>query len=585
MPDFDLIIRNGTIIDGSGGPAFAGDVAIRGDRIVAVGKVSGSGAEEIDATGRIVTPGFVDIHTHYDGQVTWEQTLAPSSSHGVTTIVGGNCGVGFAPCRPEDRDALVSVMEGVEDIPEAVMADGVPWTWETFPQYLDVLSARSYDIDIAMQLPHSPVRVYAMGRRGIDREPSTEADRAAMTAIVRGAVEAGAIGVSTSRSWAHRARTGDLAPSVHSAEAEVLALAEGLKQAGAGVFQLVPEFGDDPFGELRLIERIARDCERPVSFTLMEIPARPESYKATLAFLDRINAQGFRVRGQVPSRPVGFHMGLELSLNPIITRPSYMAIADRPLAERVATLRDPAFKAEVMDEVPVQHPQALFNIACANLDSVAELGDPPNYFPRPEDLFGARAEREGTTALSLAYDLMLEKEGRNILYLPSANYATRTPIPIHDMITHDHTAIGLGDGGAHYGFIADAAYTSHVLSYWARDAAADHRVGLEWAVWAITNRTAETVGLTDRGRIAPGLKADINIIDFEKLTIHAPTVAFDLPAGGRRMHQSVDGYHATIVSGTITRRHGKPTGAMPGRLVRGPGYKTKTETPALVAAE
>jgi N-acyl-D-aspartate/D-glutamate deacylase len=586
MADFDLIIRNGTIVDGSGGPTFTGDVAIKGDRIAAVGKVEGSAREELDAAGRIVTPGFVDIHTHYDGQVSWEQTLAPSSNHGVTTIVGGNCGVGFAPCRQADHEALVSVMEGVEDIPEAVMAAGVPWTWESFPEYLETLAARAYDIDIAMQVPHSPVRVYVMGERGVNREDSTAEDRAAMTAIVREAVEAGAIGVSTSRSWAHRAKTGELAPSVHSAEAEVLALAEGLREAGAGVFQLVPEFADDPFGELRLVERIAEHGGRPVSFTLMEIPSRPESWRATLAFLDRINHAGHQVRGQVPSRPVGFHMGLELSLNPITTRPSYMAIADRPLAERVAILRDPAFKAKVLAEEPVQHPQALFNMACANIDSVAELGDPPNYFPALEDMFGARAEREGTTTLSLAYDLMLERDGRNILYLPSANYATRTPLPIHGMITHAHTAIGLGDGGAHYGFICDAGYTSHLLAYWARDAAEDHRVGLEWAVYALTRRTAETVGLTDRGLIAPGLKADLNIIDFDRLQIHAPTVEHDLPAGGRRMWQGVEGYDATIVSGVVTRRKGLATGALPGRLVRGPGHQPRsTATPALAAAE
>lgn len=573
MADFDLIIRGGTIVDGSGGAPFAGDVAIKGDRIAAVGAVAGTARTEIDARGRIVTPGFVDVHTHYDGQVTWENILAPSSNHGVTTIVAGNCGVGFAPCRPQDREALVGVMEGVEDIPEAVMADGVPWTWETFPEYLDTLAGQDYDIDIAMQIPHSPIRVYVMGQRGLDHEPSTDEDRRRMTALVKEAVEAGAIGVTTSRSYAHRAKNGDSAPSVYTAEEEVLALARGLSEAQAGVFQLVPEFGDDPAGELRLVEKIARACGRPVSFTLMEIPNRPEAWRDTLAFLEGVNAEGYQVRGQVPSRPVGFHMGLELSLNPITTKPSYMKIADLPLAERLAILRDPAVKAKILAEAPVVHPQALFNIATANIESIAELGDPPNYFPAPEELFGVRAAREGTTALSLAYDLMLEKDGRNILYLPAANFATRTPLPIHRMITDANTTIGLGDGGAHYGFICDAGYTSHLLAYWARDAAADHRVTLPWAVWAMTKRTADTVGLADRGLLAPGLKADVNVIDFDNLLIHAPTVAFDLPAGGRRMCQRVDGYDATIVSGTVTQRHGNPTGARPGRLVRGPGHK------------
>jgi N-acyl-D-amino-acid deacylase len=576
--DFDLVIRNGLIVDGSGGEPFVGDVAITGDRIATVGTVEGEGAEEIDAAGRIVTPGFVDVHTHYDGQVSWEATLAPSSNHGVTTIVGGNCGVGFAPCRPQDRAALVSVMEGVEDIPEAVMADGVPWTWESFPQYLDVLAAGRFDIDVAMQIPHSPIRVYVMGARGLNHEPSTDDDRAQMTALVREAVEAGAIGVSTSRSWAHRAKTGELAPSVHSAEAEVLALADGLAQAEAGVFQMVPEFGDDPEGELRLVETIAEQCGRPVSFTLMEVPHRPESWRDTLAFLEAVNARGHQVRGQVPSRPVGFHMGLELSLNPITTKPNYIAIADLPLAERLRLLRDPALKAKILAEESVTHPQALFNIATANIESVCELGDPPNYFPDPSELFGARAEAMGTTALSLAYDLMLEKDGRNILYLPSANYATRTNGPIHRMITHPNTTIGLGDGGAHYGFICDAGYTSHLLAYWARDAAPESRVPLPWAVWAMTKRTADTVGLADRGLIAPGLKADLNIIDFDRLTIHAPTVSHDLPAGGRRMRQEVDGFDLTIVSGVVTRRHDQPTGALPGRLVRGPGYRGGTST-------
>ncbi len=572
MSDYDLVIRGGTVVDGSGADRFKADVAVKDGTIVRVGTIDGKGAQEIDATGRIVTPGFVDVHTHYDGQVTWETRLLPSSNHGVTTVIGGNCGVGFAPCRPEDRGALISVMEGVEDIPEIVMTTGIPWNWETFPEYLETLANRQYDIDIGMQVPHSPIRVYVMGERGVKREDSTEEDRREMRAIVKTAIEAGAIGVTTSRSWAHRAKTGDLAPSIYCADEEVVQLAAGLKDAKGGVFQLVPEHPADSSGDLGLIERIAEVSERPVSFTLMEIPYHPQVWRDYVAGIDAMQAKGLEVNAQVAPRTVGFYMGLELTLNPITTRPSYIEIADKPLAERVQIMRDPAFKAKILAEEPIQHPQALYNIATQSVHKMSELGTPPTYFPNPDDLLGARAEREGTTPLSLAYDLLLEDDGHNILFLASANYETKTDGPVREMMTHPHAAVALGDGGAHYGFVCDAGYPSFVLTYWTRQAAPEQRLSLEWAINAMSHRPAAMIGMDDRGLIAEGKKADINIIDYDHMTLHKPEVVYDLPAGGRRLWQKVDGFDATIVNGVVTQRHGKPTGALPGRLVRGTGY-------------
>lgn len=565
---FDLIIRNGRVVDGSGSPPILADVAIRADMIVAVGKVEGTAVLEVDAADRLVTPGFIDIHTHYDGQVTWESTLAPSSNHGVTTVVMGNCGVGFAPCRESDRQTIVKVMEGVEDIPEVVMVEGIPWKWESFPEYLDYLDTRTFDIDVAAQIAHSPLRVHVMGERGADHEPATADELAQMRAIVTQAVEAGAIGVSTSRSPAHVASNGKLAPSVNSAERELLALAEGLRLANGGVFQMIPELRADPMAELATVEAVARAAGRPVSFTLLQMAECPENWRVMLSELERLNACGLHVRGQVFARPIGGLFGLDLSLHPFSVRPSYGAIAHLPLAQRVARMRDPDFKARLLAEEPVASPQPMANKLMAMAPHMFEMGDRLDYFPGPEETLGARAARAGVTLDSFVYDLLLGNDGRAMLYAPMANYSGCSSAPVREMMAHPLTVLGLGDGGAHYGVICDTSYTTFTLSYWARDVVADQRFPVEWAVAQLSRRPAETVGLYDRGLLAPGYKADLNVIDFDRLGLHSPRAVYDLPGGGRRLRQQADGYDMTIVSGVITYRDGKPTGKLPGRLVR-----------------
>jgi len=573
MIEYDVVIRGGTIVDGGGGKPFEGDIAVRDGLIAAIGAVEGRGREEIDARGRLVTPGFVDIHTHYDGQVTWEQRLMPSSNHGTTTVVTGNCGVGFAPCRPDDRLKLVKVMEGVEDIPEIVMTEGIPWNWETFPEYMDALAARSFDIDVAVQIPHSPLRVYVMGDRGVDHEASSEADRAEMARLVAEAVASGAIGVTTSRSLNHRAKDGKPAPSVQTAVEEVLALARGLAQAQAGVFQIITEMSEPPEKEMAIVRRIAEVSGRPVSFTLSQIPEAPDSWRGLIAGMEAANAAGCTVRGQIHERPVGVLLGLELSLNPLSTKPSYKAIAHLPLEERVAILRDPAFKRKLLAEEAEPDPVPLANRLIGAVEGMFALGEDPDYAPPREMQIGARARALGVTPLSLAYDLLLERDGRAILCLPGANFVSGTLDEVREMMEHPDTVIALGDGGAHYGLICDAGYPTHLLTHWGRDAPKEERFPIEWIIAALTRRPAETVGLADRGLLKPGLKADINVIDHGRLRLHAPRPVYNLPADGRRLQQRADGYEVTLVSGVITYREGVPTGALPGRLVRGSGYR------------
>lgn len=567
--EYDLVIRNGLIVDGSGKPAFKGDVGVSGGKIAAVGNVEGKAAEEIDADGKLVTPGFVDIHTHFDGQVTWENRMTPSSNHGVTTVLMGNCGVGFAPCRPHQRDMLVKLMEGVEDIPEVVMVDGLPWNWETFPDYLDALEKRELDIDVATQVPHSAVRIFVMGERAARHEPPTAEDLQKMRELVREAIEAGAFGVTTSRNMMHRTRAGELAPSLYSEFDELCALMDGLVEANAGVFQMIPAPSNDAGEEFALLRGLAEHGKRPVSFTLLDVPNQPgPGWRAMLRGLEQARRDGLQMRGQVAPRPVGMFYGLDLSLNPFSSHPSYKAIAGLPLAERVAKMRDPEFRAQLLSETPEDSNPVTLSLINAFRHTHEWDNGRPNYEPDRANSMEARAQAAGQSVEEFAYDRLLKDEGARLFYLPAANYSDGNLSAVREMLGHPDTVMALADGGAHYGLICDSSFPTYYLQRWARDASDDERIDLPRAIAELTSKSASTVGLTDRGLLAPGKKADINVVDFDALQLRVPEVVYDLPAGGKRMTQKVDGIVATIVSGKVTYRNGQPTGELPGRLVR-----------------
>jgi N-acyl-D-aspartate/D-glutamate deacylase len=567
---FDIVIRDGTIIDGSGGEPYRADLAINDGGIVAIGADLGPAKEVIDAGGCIVTPGFVDIHTHYDAQITWSEYLGPSTDHGTTTVVMGNCAVGIAPCRPADRERLIEVMAGVEDIPEAVLAEGVPWNWESFPEYLDALDARHADADFAAMLAHAPLRVYVMGKRGADREPANAADLLQMKALVRDAIDAGAIGFSTSRSLVHRDVHGALAPAETASEEELMTIAAAVRDAQPAVLEYITDFpglGTGGRSDFDLMCRFAQAAERPLSFTLSENPAYPEGFKTLLKLTEEANEAGVELRGQIAPRAVGILFGLDLSYHPFSFRPSYQAIADLPLDERVAAMRKPDVRARILGESDVPgHPFAMQ--MTARRAELLRLGNPPNYEPDPSEQFARRAAATGQSVDEIAYDELLENNGRALLYMPVTNYVHGNLDTTLTMMRHPHTVIGLGDGGAHVGMICDAAYPTFVLAHWTRDRKGE-QVPLPTMVRMLTRDPAEAVGLRDRGLLAPGYKADVNVINLDDLAVCLPEVSYDLPTGGRRLFQRSKGYIATLVSGVITRRHDKRTGALPGRLVRG----------------
>ena len=567
---YDLIVRNGTVIDGTGVEPREADVAVQDGRIAAIGRIDGGGRGEIDARGLAVTPGFVDIHTHYDGQVTWDDRFSPSSGHGVTTVLMGNCGVGFAPCRPEDRDALMNVMEGVEDIPELVMREGVPWNWQSFPDYLDALSRRQCDIDFATQVPHAPLRVFVMGRRGVDREPANASDMAEMAKLVQEGLDAGALGFSTSRSLFHRTPDGALTPTITAGEEELAAIARGMRRAGKGVIQLLDDFADttgEGATEFAMLRRLVELSGRPLSFTLLDLSLYPGRWQTLLREIERAHRDGLPIRGQVAARPVAVLYGLELSFHPFSTCPSYREVEGLPLEAKLARLRDPAMKAKLLAEQPTyRNPQMLAFMR--NASNMFVLGDPPDYTPPAEQRLDARAARLGITPLELAYDLLVGGEGRTVLFHPGANYTDCSDANMASMLRHEHTVMALGDGGAHYGLICDASYTTHALTYWTRDRKGE-RWPLPWAIRQLTDVPARTVRLGDRGRLQVGYKADLNVIDLDRLKVSAPHPVHNLPGGGRRLEQKAEGYVATIVSGEVTYRDGNFTGARPGRLVRG----------------
>lgn len=573
---YDLIIRNGTIVDGLGGEPYVGDVAVADNVIVAVGPhngtVNGAAADrEIDATGLLVTPGFVDLHTHYDGQSIWSERLTPSSAHGVTTVVMGNCGVGFAPCRQEDHDVLVDVMAGVEDIPGVVMTDGLPWTWETFPQYLDALDAGRRDIDVAAYLPHSPLRVYVMGQRGADREPATEDDLAKMRALAKEAIEAGALGFASSRLTIHKTESGSPIPSYDAAREEIEEIARGVVDGGGGLLQFVPDIpagGYQPV--LQTVFDVAEDVGLPLTFTLVVANSGDPTWPDAITMIEKANGRAGtadpQFTAQLLPRPIGLIIGLQLTANPFVLYPSYREIAHLPLAERVAEMRKPEVRARILADQPgVGHP--ILYVA-QMWDWIYPLGEDPDYEPDPSTSIGARARAKGVHPMEEAYDRLLDDDGRAMLLVATSNLQGDSLDTVGELLHRDDVVLGLGDGGAHYGMICDASYSTYFLTHWARDRISG-RFTVPEAVRELTCVPARIAGLGDRGRIAVGYKADLNVIDHAALRLHKPVINHDLPAGGRRLDQTADGYVATIVSGEIIAEHGVPTAARPGRLVRG----------------
>lgn len=569
---YDIVVRGGTIVDGTGGVPFEGDVALAGGAIVRVGAVARRGREEIDARGRLVTPGFVDVHTHYDGQATWDERMQPSSWHGVTTVVQGNCGVGFAPCRPADRDRLVYLMEGVEDLPYPVLTAGLPWDWESFPQYLDSLSRRRFDLDIATQVPHAALRVHVMGARGVAREPATAQDIARMAMLAREAVEAGALGFSTSRTLNHRTKAGEPTPTLTAAEDELTGIAMGLAAAnggrGAGVLQFVSDFHPDPVAEFAMFRRIVERSGRPLSFSLAQSHQAPESYRLLLRALEAAVDAGLPMKAQVAPRAVGVLFGLDLTLNPFSGHDSYRAVAALPLAERVRAMRDPAFRARLLAEAP-DAGGPFGQAGLANWAGMYPFGrEAPDYEPAADRTVAAIAAAEGRAPREVALDHLLSDDGGGILYLPFLGYADGSLDAAYEMLTHRDTVPGLSDGGAHVGMICDGSFPTSLLTHWTRDRTRGPRLRVEEVVKRQAADTAALVGLLDRGRIAEGMRADLNVIDYDRLTLMAPEIVHDLPAGGKRLMQRATGYVATIVAGAITYRDGEPTGALPGRLLR-----------------
>jgi N-acyl-D-aspartate/D-glutamate deacylase len=568
MPEFDLVVRSGTVVDGSGSEPRTADVAVTDGVIVEVGRVGGRGRREIDANGAVVAPGFVDIHTHYDGQAVWDSRLQPSSWHGVTTVVMGNCGVGFAPVTPGHRNMLIELMEGVEDIPGTALHEGLSWEWETFGEYLDVLERRPRDLDVATQVPHAALRFEAMGSRAAALEPATEDEIAHMARLAADAIGAGAVGFTTSRSINHKTKSGTVTPVYGTETRELTEIAAAVGRTGAGVLQLITDYPDldDDFALLRAMSAASG---RPLSVSLVQFNDRPELYRAVLDRIVAANRDGCNIRAQVAARSMGMLLGLQCTLHPFITNPVWRSLSHLPVSEQAARMATPEIKAAV---IAAQTDEKLPNIAGGmrfdRLDILYELADEPNYEPTAQDTIQARAKRAGVPALEFVYDLTVRNQGRTIFYQPFTNYAYGSLDAVHEMLTHPYTIPGLGDGGAHVGAICDGSFTTTLLQHWVRDR--DHdRLELPFVVQRQSRDTARAVGLLDRGELAPGFKADLNVIDMDALALRSPTVSFDLPAGGRRFLQRAEGYRHTIVSGVETYTDGEATDSLPGRIIRG----------------
>ncbi|HET6793566.1 MAG TPA: amidohydrolase family protein [Acidimicrobiales bacterium] len=568
MAEFDLVIRGGRLLDGTGSDPRSADVACRGGLIVEVGRVDGSGSREVDADGALVAPGFVDIHTHYDGQATWDRQMTPSSWHGVTTVVMGNCGVGFAPVRPADHERLIELMEGVEDIPGAALHEGLSWEWQSFGEYLDAVERQPHDIDVAAQLPHGALRLHVMGERGARREPATAEEIAAMADIAQRAVEAGARGFTTSRTLNHRTSRGEPTPTLTAAADELAGIAAGLGRAGTGVLQVVSDFIDLE-DELSTLRRMVHDSGRPLSVSIAQSPIKPDQYRVLLDRIAEANADGLTITGQVAARGIGLLLGLQCTLHPFMVNPVWREIAELPVDEQARVMADPSFRARVLEAWAGERADnVLGGRLIGRFDYMFELGDPPDYEPDPSTSVAARAERAGVSPAELAYDLLSADGGRTLLYLPSLNYAGGNLDAVGDMLSDPHTVPGLSDGGAHVGTICDGSFPTSLLTLWARDRS-HGRIDPAFLVQRQCRDTARAVGLLDRGVVAPGYRADLNVIDFDGLRLRRPEIVHDLPAGGRRLVQRAEGYLHTFVAGTETYAAGEWTGATPGRLVRG----------------
>jgi N-acyl-D-aspartate/D-glutamate deacylase len=572
----DLVIRNGTVVDGTGAPRRRADVAIDGDRIVAVGVDVGGARRELDAGGLVVTPGWVDLHTHYDGQVTWDSMLAPSSTNGVTSIVMGNCGVGFAPAHTDKHEWLISLLEGVEDIPGTALAEGLPWNWESFTDYLDALDARPYTLDVGTQVPHAALRTYVMGDRGGDHTAvASDDDIAAMAQLCEEGVRAGALGFTTSRTYVHRTRAGESIGTLTAATDEVLGVASALQRAGHGVVQLISDAyqsSDDELvaRELELLRRLALELRRPLSFTVQQNDDTPDRFRELLDAVARWNGEGARARTQVAVRPIGVLIGLTASVQPFAFCPSWREVALLPRGEQVVKLRAAELRRRLLDEHAASHPQGFVGIIHSGYSRMYPLTDPAGYEPTPADSIEGIASASGRPANEVLYDTLFEGDGNTLLYIPLFNYARGNLDDVYEMITSPHSLFGLSDAGAHCNTICDGSYPTTAIAHWTRDRTRGPRVPLEQMVHCQTQRTAAHVGWLDRGVLAPGYLADVNLIDAERIALHPPQLVRDLPAGGSRLLQQPVGYRATVKRGAVTFVDGEHTGELPGRLVRGP---------------
>ena len=565
LNDYDLIIKNGILVDGTGNKPVSADIAIKNGIISAIGDISGKANQEIDASNLIVTPGFVDIHTHYDGQAIWDSQLKPSSIHGVTTVVMGNCGVGFAPCKPEDRIKLVELMEGVEDIPAPVMHEGLDWQWETFDEYINALEKNKLDIDVCALLPHAALRVYVMGERAIRHEAATISDMERMRKISKEAVEAGAFGFSTSRTISHKSLKGEFTPTLRAHEDELTAIAMGLSDANSGFMEIVSDWNEpDPETEFEVLKRIAKKSERPIVFSCTQRHDRPHFWEDLMSMARQAQKEGLPIRPVVTPRPIGLLLGLNGSQNPFSGTNTYKSIADLPLRERVAEMKKDEIKKQILSEDPIKG-STFPLINRIGFSQMYRFGSPPNYNPKPKDSIESLAKADGITAAELAYEILLENEGNNFIYAPLVNYADHTFGVCQKMLEDKNAIMGLGDGGAHVGFILDAGYPTWLISYWS---VKKNVFSMEETVRRLTSDTALAAGLKDRGYLKVGLKADINIIDWENVGSSDPFMIQDLPAGGKRLMQHTHGYVATIVSGRVTHQNGKSTKERPGMLVK-----------------